>query len=193
MEFLFLKYAPAGPNPLVFSPLDLYWNERDIEGDVNTDAGAQIRTACQVLASRGVCLESEDPYQPANFQTPPTPEQIAEAAQYKAPGYHRLNDLVDMVSCLASGYTFIMGFAVYESFESIGADGVMPMPGPDESVLGGHCVLVYGYDDTTQQLRVRNSWGASWGNGGNFLMPYEYAADSSKVFDAFIAHLGKPW
>lgn len=192
MEFLDRKYV-APPLPLVFSPMDLYWNERDIEGDVESDGGAQIRTACKVLTSRGVCLESEDSYSPIAFRIPPTDKQIAEALVHKAGAYHRLNDLVDMLSCLASGYTFMMGFLVYESFERIGSDGVMPMPKWAESQLGGHCVLVYGYDDMTQQLKVRNSWGPHWGKGGNFLMPYEYAADPTKVFDAFICHLGKPW
>lgn len=192
MEFLYRKYK-AGSGEPVFSPLSLYWNERDIEGDVDSDGGAQIRTACKVLASRGVCLESDDPYRPSAFRAPPTPPQIAEAAKYKAGGYHRLNDLPDMLSCLASGYPFLMGFVVYESFERIGGDGVMSVPGRGEFQLGGHCVLVYGYDDAAHHLLVRNSWGTGWGKGGNFSMPYAFASDAGKVFDTWITHLGKPW
>src|SRR6185437_14853104 len=45
MEFLYRKYKNESP---VFSPLDIYWNERDVEGNVQDDSGAQIRTACQV-------------------------------------------------------------------------------------------------------------------------------------------------
>lgn len=192
MEFLDRKYgSPAGTS--VFSPMDIYWNERDMEGSVDEDSGAQIRTACRVLTARGVCLESEDPYQPKNFRVPPAPLQIAEAAQHKAGAYHRLGSLEDMQLCLASGYTFLMGFLVYASFEGIGADGVMPMPKSKEPVLGGHCVLVWGYDDPARCLKVRNSWGPGWGSGGNFYMNYDYAADSSKVFDSWVVHKGKPW
>lgn len=39
--------------------------------------------------------------------------------------------------------------------------------------LGAHCVLLTGYDDQTQRLRIRNSWGADWGDQGHFYIPYE--------------------
>ena len=50
----------------------------------------------------------------------------------------------------------------------------MAMPSPDESVVGGHAVLAVGYEDATQELIVRNSWGTQWGLNGYFYMPYSF-------------------
>lgn len=38
----------------------------------------------------------------------------------------------------------------------------------------GHEVLIYGYDDAKQQLKIRNSWGPNVGDSGNWVMSYEY-------------------
>jgi C1A family cysteine protease len=83
--------------------------------------------------------------------------------------------------CLASGYPFVFGFSVYDSFESseVAKTGVVPMPKPKERQLGGHAVLAVGYDDGTSRFIVRNSWGDKWGNAGYFTMPYDYLTDAN--------------
>lgn len=83
--------------------------------------------------------------------------------------------------CLANGYPFVFGFTVYSSFESeaIAQTGQVPMPGPNESVLGGHAVLAVGYDDSHQVFIVRNSWGGTWGLKGYCTFPYAYLLDSN--------------
>lgn len=39
---------------------------------------------------------------------------------------------------------------------------------------GGHEVIVIGYDDSQRLLKIRNSWSASVGDGGDFYMTYEF-------------------
>ncbi len=70
-----------------------------------------------------------------------------------------------MKGCLASGYPFVFGFTVYESFESdqVAQTGHVPMPQAGEQVVGGHAVLAVGYDDSNQWFIVRNSWGPELG------------------------------
>src|SRR5439155_1030356 len=82
-------------------------------------------------------------------------------------------DLNQMKGCLASGYPFIFGFTVYQSFESdaVKKTGHAPMPGWGERPVGGHAVMAVGYDETKQWFLVRNSWGAAWGIKGYFTMP----------------------
>ena len=84
-----------------------------------------------------------------------------------------------MKGCLASGYPFVFGFTVYESFESdqVAQTGHVPMPQAGEQVVGGHAVLAVGYDDSNQWFIVRNSWGPNWGMQGYFTMPYLYLLD----------------
>jgi C1A family cysteine protease len=91
-----------------------------------------------------------------------------------------------MKGCLAHGYPFVLGFSVYESFESeeVARTGVVPMPDiAKEQMLGGHAVLAVGYDDADQRFLCRNSWGESWGEGGYFTMPYAYLTDRSLASD----------
>ena len=80
----------------------------------------------------------------------------------------------------------MFGFDVYDSFESdtVAATGIVPMPGPDESCLGGHCVYCVGYDDGNLSFLCVNSWGNGWGQKGLFQMPYAYLTD--KPFKRFL-------
>ena len=103
-----------------------------------------------------------------------------DAAQDKATHYLRLTQLANQLKgCLASGYPFVFGFTVYESFEGpdVAKTGKAPMPNPSEAVLGGHAVCAVGYDDAQQRFIVRNSWGPGWGMKGYFTMPYTYLLD----------------
>lgn len=198
-EFLYRKLAQyevtkVDPAP-VLSPAFLYYLERQLDGSLGEgDTGSTGRTSVTAMNSFGVCLESEDPYVAGNFNQEPTQEQLTSALQFKAGAYHRLG-FQDMRTCLLSGYAFVVGFNVYESFESnIGPDGMMPVPDiRNEQLLGGHEVFFIGFDDSKSAYKVRNSWGTSWGDGGNFWMPYSVAADSNIVLDAWMQHLGRAW
>jgi len=96
-----------------------------------------------------------------------------------------------MKACLAAGNPFVFGFTVYDSFETqeVANTGVVPMPGRNESVLGGHAVTCVGYDDSTQRFIVRNSWGTSWGQAGYFTMPYAYLLDDNLSDDFWVISL----
>jgi len=159
------------------SRLFIYYNERLIEGTVDIDSGAMIRDGIKSVASQGACPESEWPYDIAKFTDKPSAQAYRDAATDRAVSYQSLvQDLNQMRGCLASGYPFIFGFTVYESFESpaVAQTGHAPMPGPNERAVGGHAVMAVGYDDASQTFLVRNSWGAGWGMAGYFTMPYTY-------------------
>ena len=165
------------PNVFVPSRLFIYYNERVIEGTVNSDSGAQIRDGIKSIASQGVCPETEWPYVLTKFTTKPPAKAFKDALKNQAISYQRvMQSPGQFKGCLASGYPFVFGFTVYESFESaeVGRTGVLKMPKPKEGVVGGHAVLAVGYDDQSQRFIVRNSWGRSWGQKGYFTMPYSY-------------------
>lgn len=75
-----------------------------------------------------------------------------------------------MKACLTAGLPIVVGFTVYDSFESdaVAQTGDVPMPAPGEQTLGGHCVLVVGYVVRSGRpvWVCRNSWGTGWGDGG---------------------------
>jgi C1A family cysteine protease len=164
------------------SRLFIYYNERVIEGTVSSDSGAMIRDGIKSVAKQGACPETLWPYVIANFAEKPPHACYTSALQNKVKVYQRLSqNLTQMKACLADGYPFVFGFTVYESFESqaVAQSGTVPMPGPSESVLGGHCVLAVGYDDAQQRFIMRNSWGTGWGQQGYFTMPYAYLTQAN--------------
>jgi C1A family cysteine protease len=158
------------------SRLFIYYNERLKEGDPQNDGGAQIRTGIQVIKTVGFCRESLWPYIEDKFSVKPADEAYAEAQKHRAIYHFRLNDLNDMKTCLANGYPFVLGIAVYESFmsEQTASTGIVQMPTPFESCEGGHAVMCVGYDDSKNCLIIRNSWGPTWGDKGYFYLPYDY-------------------
>jgi C1A family cysteine protease len=163
----------------VFVPsrLFIYYNERVIEHTVRSDSGAQIRDGIKSVASIGACPEKEWPYVIAKFASKPPQRCYNDAKLNRAVSYQRLvQDLNQMKGCLASGYPFVFGFAVYESFESsmVAKTGHAPMPMWGERMIGGHAVMAVGYDDSTEWFIVRNSWGKNWGISGYFTLPYTY-------------------
>ena len=168
------------------SRLFIYYNERVIEGTVYSDSGAQIRDGIKSVVRQGVVSEKRWPYLVGKFTTRPDASLYKEALDHQALGYQRLvRTLEQMKGCLASGFPFIFGFTVYESFESakVAKTGVMTLPGPDEVVVGGHAVLAVGYDDKTRTILVQNSWSDKWGRKGYFTMPYDYIADPDLAED----------
>jgi C1A family cysteine protease len=163
-----------------------------IEGTVESDSGAQIRDGIKSVAAQGDCPETELPYDIAKFAQKPAARCYKDAVKYKAVNYSRLvQDPNQLKGCLASGYPFVFGFTVYDSFESqaVAQSGIVPMPSPGEKVLGGHAVMAVGYDDAQQRFLVRNSWGATWGQQGYFTIPYAYLTNSNLSDDFWTIRL----
>ncbi len=174
------------------SRLFIYYNERVMEGTVNSDSGAQIRDGIKSVAQQGACPEKEWPYDISKFAVKPPAQSYQDALKDRAVSYTRLShNLTQMKGCLADGYPFVFGFTVYESFESqtVAQTGHAPMPRHNEKVLGGHAVLAVGYDDSHQWFLVRNSWGTQWGMHGYFTLPYAYLIDPNLADDYWTIRL----
>ena len=153
-----------------------------MEGSINSDSGAQIRDGIKSVASQGACAETDWPYVIEQFTTKPTDLCYASALKDRAVLYSRLIPFgAQLKGCLASGFPFVFGFSVYESFESeeVAKTGNAPMPSHSERLLGGHAVMAVGYSDATQRYLIRNSWGSDWGMGGYFTLPYSYLTNAN--------------
>jgi C1A family cysteine protease len=168
------------------SRLFIYYNERVMEGDVSQDNGAQVRDGIKSVGTIGAPPETDWPYDIAKFADQPPAKAYTDAKLDLVSSYARVSQILQqMQGCLAEGYPFVLGFTVYESFESadVAKTGIVPMPKSKESVVGGHCVVAVGYNDKTRTFILRNSWGPKWGMKGYFTMPYEYLLDSHLASD----------
>ena len=118
------------------SRLFVYYNERDMEGTANSDAGAMIRDGVKSVSKQGYCPETEWPYQIQKFADKPPAKCYKDALKSLVLGYQRLlsTNLNQLKGCIAAGFPFVFGFTVYDSFESqdVAKTGELPMPGPSE-------------------------------------------------------------
>ena len=168
------------------SRLFMYYNGRALEGTVSVDSGCQLRDVVSQVTKLGVCWESQWPYDIAAFAQRAWPECYVRARKDLLIQYLSIQqDLNDLRASLVAGFPFIYGFTAYDSFESdaVASSGVVPMPGKNEGVAGGHAVMCMGYDDSTSMFLCRNSWGSDWGQAGNFQIPYAYLTDSNLAAD----------
>lgn len=168
------------------------------------DTGAYLRSTLQALVVFGVPPESYWPYVVADFEKEPTAFLYSFASNFQALSYYRLDPagtskaalLMAIKTNLASGQPAIFGFTVYNSHTQASAanKGAIPYPVTTDKVVGGHAVMVVGYNDTIQikntapgsatttgALLIRNSWGTGWGDGGYGWLPYEYVLKGQAV------------
>lgn len=178
--------AEGGHNP---SRLFIYWNERNMEGTVDSDAGAQIRDGIKVVGEFGAPAETDWPYDIARFTERPSQQAFDDAAKFKAVKYGRvIQSAISLQRSIFFGRPVVFGFTVFSSFESaqIAETGIMPIPDfQNEQVLGGHAVMAMGWKPINGHLHfeVRNSWGSGWGDHGYFWMPAEFIIEPNLCSD----------
>ena len=173
------------------SRLAIYYGERALEGSINEDSGASVADCLKVLSNTGAGHETLWPYDITKFKVKPSKQLYLDACKYKVQKYEQVDNTkaAMLKTALAAGKPVVFGFTVYESFEgdSVAKTGVVPMPAKTEAVLGGHCVLLVGYDDSKHQWIVRNSWGPSWGDKGYCYFPYAYLTNPDLASDFWVA------
>jgi C1A family cysteine protease len=169
------------------SRLFLYYNERLLENSVKEDAGAMLSDGIKSLQTHGICSEKDCPYVIEKFKNKPTKTAYSNALKHKAIIASNIHqDVTSMKLSLFNKNPFVVGISVYESFESdeVAKTGMVPIPDiTKEQCLGGHAVVVVGWDDEKKVWILRNSWGDKWGDKGYFYLPYLYLLDSNLSSD----------
>ena len=159
------------------------------------DTGAFLRSTMEALVLFGVPPEEYWQYVIADFDKEPGAFCYAFGQNYQAINYYRLDPpgttpaalLNQIKSNLVAGLPSMFGFSVYASYTQAATTGKIPFPTAGEKIVGGHAIMVVGYDDTmkiknsnagavetTGALLIRNSWGTAWGTAGYGWLPYEY-------------------
>jgi len=186
--FLFAA-AKSGADDPMLSRLQLYYDTRVLEGTVDQDAGGMIRDAIKAT-TQGIAPEDLWPYDVSQFAVQPPDSVRAAGLANVGLDYARVGcDHGAIQGCLSQGFPVVIGVSLYSSFEDqvTLASGVVPMPGPDEQVIGGHCMAIFGVgfgrewrdypnaEPDTLYVKVRNSWGLVYqGRTGYCLIPADY-------------------
>jgi C1A family cysteine protease len=152
----------------------LYWGCKEL--DVDGEGGTTFESASVSLERWGQPLEESWPYDPTLDGDGPSPLPTGMAA---GDGWFRRSiaeiptNLEQVKAVLAGGGLVLLGLELMDSFMRLDA-GHIPAPSLDDENLGGHAVVAVGYDDGSEYLIVRNSWGTEWGIDGYGYLPYSY-------------------
>lgn len=171
------------------SRLFIYYNTRLLEGTVNYDSGAYLRDGIKSCYTWGAAKESVWPYNTRQYTVRPPLNAYNDAVKYKLTQYQRVLDFNGVKNALALNYPVVAGFLVYSSFlgSGVASNGMMPVPNPKrEQLLGGHAIVIVGYNDARKVFICKNSWGPKWGDKGYFYMPYAVMQNPQMVSDMWL-------
>jgi len=192
LEFYIKKIGKKNMN---LSERFLYRVTRRILGWEDDDTGAFLRTTMQALRRFGTCEENYWRYSVKNYNDEPDSFVYGMADDFAALAYIRLDSrgvprkqiLHRIKSMINNQIPIMFGFSVYDdAINSSNATGKIPYPHKADKKVGGHAVVITGYDDTkkiknrinrkttTGAVQIRNSWGSDWGDSGYGWLSYEY-------------------
>lgn len=186
IEFDESKQGLPSFNP---SRLFIYYNERKQEGTVDTDTGASLRDGIKAISREGYCSETMWPYDIKKFATCPPQTCYDSALSHRAVNYKRVpQSLLQLQDVLTNGYPVVCGISVYESFESAETvrTGKVPYPEKTEQMLGGHGIILCGYNNAQRTFTFRNSWGTSFGDSGYGYIPFNYILNPDLAQDFWV-------
>ena len=144
-----------------------------ISGDRVCHSGTSISKTLELLREHGALPIEEFVFDPGWCGRQPTEAERKRAQRYRIKGWSRFEaGNVDAVKAqLARGVPVIFNMRVGTKLRGQRGDGVIDS---DEGDIGGHAMVVVGYDDAKQAFRIQNSWGRSWGDGGYGWFSYEF-------------------
>lgn len=177
VHYFRIKQALSNTAP---SRMFIYWFTRVGLGDQQHDSGGSIAAAIQAALHSGYCFEHSWPYTNATLFAQPPPDIVSDGRSHQIVAPVALDGLGGIKRALARGQPVAFGLWLYNSFFDADLNhGLVPMPdtsGANEK----HAGLLVGYDDATQRLFMRNSWGLSTPSGrpcgdqGYYYLPYDY-------------------
>ncbi len=186
MYYNFIKNKVTPEN---LSRLFIYYNTRVMENSVDLDQGCQIRNAIKSVATIGAPDEKLWPFLTRKYKDKPIKQAYDQAKTNLVSSYSRVNqNLYELKYCLASGYPIVFGIAVYNSFtfSTVEKTGIVYLPKKGEKLLGGHAIVLTGYNDYTKRFTFRNSYGTSWGNNGYGTISYDYVTSQNLADDFWV-------
>lgn len=180
---LLVDQALGGWDP---ARLALYRECLQADGTFPNDDGTSLETFVEVARTHGLgAPEGLYPYS----------DLLGDLAAQDAPDYAARAGRVRLVNVdpialdrrsiqweIASGSKILFAMELHQSFEAIGADGIVPLPSGSDPAIGGHAQRGVGYGvdldaRAPDYLKTANSWGRSFGRNGYVYWPWELIED----------------
>lgn len=167
------------------SRLFVYYGAREIINLTKADSGCYIRDAIKVVYNLGAPRETGWKYDVTKFAVKPPTRQYKSAPFHKITSYRKVTTVDEIRRAIAEDFPVVVGIAVFNSF-FYASGGDISMPKWTDTMLGGHAILLVGYDDTRRLFKFRNSWGRDWGNEGYGRIPYDYIRSRGLADDFWV-------
>lgn len=155
----------------VLSPAFVY-NQWKNKGSCK-EAGMSILTALSKMKTYGVCTWEKMQYDGDNCSKPPDNAAKKNASLYTINNFWRLIDVSEATikRVLNSGNLIMAGVTVDYAFWKYGFYIWKSKIGDE---VGGHAIVVCGWNDTYHAYKIFNSWGPDWGFKGYGWIDYDY-------------------
>jgi hypothetical protein len=153
------------------SRMDLHYRSREREGSTGVQRGCLIASGVDALRD-GWMNETSWPHETSwSSRWTTKPPALSHDAPRLVNAEALAINIPDVVYEIAAGSVVVLGCLIGESWETFSGDYI---PEPQGPALAGHAFAVVGYDLPMQCLRIRNSWGRGFGDGGEAWLPWEY-------------------
>lgn len=149
----------------------LYRRAREMIGTAGEDSGAIIADGIAVLMQAGWEREEGEPPGTWGDRWTRAPRALSLDAPRLVNAEPLDFDVATVCTELDAGHPVVVGLQVTADWEDFAGD---TLPEPAGDVIGGHAVLLVGYDLALRCFRVRNSWGTGWKDGGYAWLPWAW-------------------
>lgn len=191
MRYAYLiKLANANTSLIEPSTAFLYDQARIREGNSSlNDTGATNTDMAWVVQNLGVPPEINFPYTAFNLFN--KPQNVQGLQKYNMTMLYLSSNvnvnILNFKNILNQKKGLIIAFYVYSSMmtKDVFITGNIPLPSSRDKLLGGHSIMLSGWNDNTQRFIFRNSWGKYTGINGIFTIPYAYVASTKYAGDAW--------
>ncbi|WP_072479477.1 C1 family peptidase [Amycolatopsis australiensis] len=146
------------------------------------DEGTTASVALPMEQNQGIDTKSDYWQGDFDYTTQPDAAERANAAHYRLSGFTELptsgsSARTAIQNAISQGKPVPIGFQVHQSFMDLDARSASDysyLPGDQRSdpIVGGHEVTIVGYN--SQGVKIENSWGANWGDGGFVTVPWSF-------------------
>lgn len=152
-----------------FSPSFIYNQVND-----GCMSGCNIQEALNLTKTSGVARITDFPYNEEDCSKAPNQQIKSLAKQHLISSWKRVEfrNTGMMKTLLVKGKPILIGMQTDEWFRDLDSGEVYRVG--NHRQVGGHAVVVIGYDDRRGAFKILNSWGEDWGDNGYGWIAYEF-------------------
>lgn len=158
-----------------------------------------FRTALQAASSIGICRARyhSSGYDADGAALRPSEAAFRDAERQRLVGFDpaqrrmqyesvsRSDAVPACRAALAMGYPVIVGFWMTSAYGELSGDQPVHRPRAPEPSSEGHAVVAVGYDDALGAVRIKDSRGTRFADGGSWWLPYA-ALESTLIHEIWV-------